>query len=178
VPHRIRPRFIVQRSGVAEPIEVPLTKVELLDRQLGEVISQRESLAMEASALKRKLEALEPEIRRMRVELQRAQEEIERLNAGANPQISVDSATADAILALISERHDPSLQRIASCFGLSQEEARSILGELQRSGLVSPLNLQNGVQRWIVLKKGMQHLEHRGLLNQTFRQRAPSRIYW
>jgi predicted HTH transcriptional regulator len=133
---------------------------------------------METSGLKQQVETLEPEICRMRAELLHAQQEIERLKAVVEPQSTADSGTTDAILVFISERHNPSLRRIASRFGVSQEEARSTLGELQRSGLVSPLNLLNGVQRWIIVKKGMQYLEERRLLNQTFRQRAPSRVYW
>jgi hypothetical protein len=153
-------------------------KIDLLERQLWDVVSQRDSLAMETSVLKQLAETLEPEICSMRAALLQAQQEIERLKEAADAKIGAASATADAILAFIHERHNPSIQRIATRFGLSQDEARSALGELQRSGLASPLNLQNGVQRWIVVKKGVQYLEDRQLLSQTFRQKSASRVYW
>ncbi len=50
--------------------------------------------------------------------------------------------------------------------------------DLQAAGLVTPLNLLNGVQRWILTKKGMSHLEAQGLPHRAFRKNAPSRVYW
>jgi hypothetical protein len=130
------------------------------------------------SVLKQQVETLEPEISRMRSELQRAQDEIARLKATAEPPSGANLSLPDAILVFISGRQNPSLRRIASRFGLSNEEARSTLGALQRADLVSPLNLLNGVQRWVLNKKGMQYLEDHRLLHQAFRQKAPSRVYW
>ena len=121
---------------------------------------------------------MEPEIRRIRADLLHAQQEIEQLKAAADPQYGAEPAMADAILVFISEHQNPSNRRIAGRFGLSEEEGRSILSEAQRSGLVSSLNLLNGGQRWILTKKGTRYLEDRNLLKQTFRKRAPSRVYW
>jgi hypothetical protein len=166
------------RAAHGETAEALCAKVDLVQRHLQDLVSQRDGLASETSVLKQQLETLEPEIGRMRAELLQAQEEIERLKACADPRVGAECSGQDAILVFISGRQNPSLRRIANRFGLKEEEARSTLGELQRSDLVSPLNFQSGVQRWVLNKKGMQYLEDRGLLNQTFRQRAPSRIYW
>jgi hypothetical protein len=147
------------------------------NHQLREAISQQDGLPM-TSVSKPEAESVKSEIGRVRAELLRVQREIERLRAIAEPQNDVDSGAPDAILAFIHEHQNPSLQRIARRFGLNSKDAGSILSELRRSGLAAPLNLQNGVQRWITVKKGEQYLDERGLRKQKFRQRAPSRRYW
>ena len=167
-----------QGDGDGEASKGLRARVDFLDRQLKDAVSHRDSLAMETSVLKQQVDTLEPEISRIRAELQQAQQEIERLKTVTDPRNGADSATPDEILAFISERNNPSIRRIVSRFGLSRDEAGATLGELQRSGLASPLNLQNGVQRWIVTKKGSQYLEGRGLVSKAFRQRSPSRFYW